>query len=128
MKTLLEKAKAAQKNSYSPYSGFKVGAAVIGNSGKIYTGCNVENSSYGLTLCAERVAIFNAISNGEASITEIAITCTENNTDDNPPSLMPCGSCRQVMTEFCEGDTVIHIDGVGLTTLKEILPNPFKLS
>jgi len=127
MNTLIEKAKAAQKNSYSPYSKFKVGAAVTGNSGAIYTGCNVENASYGLTLCAERVAIFNAISSGESSITEIAITCTGNNTDDNPSTLMPCGSCRQVMTEFCEDDTIIHIDGLGITTLKVLLPKPFKL-
>jgi cytidine deaminase len=127
MNTLLEKAKVAQKNSYSPYSKFKVGAAVIGNSGAIYTGCNVENASYGLTLCAERVAIFNAISNGETSISEIAITCTGNNADDNPPSLMPCGSCRQVMTEFCEDNTIIHIDGFDSVRLKDLLPNPFKL-
>ncbi len=127
MNKLLELAKTAQTNSYSPYSNFKVGAAVKGKSGKIYTGCNIENASYGLTLCAERAAIFNAISNGESTITEIAITCTGNNADDNPSSLMPCGSCRQVMSEFCDQDTVIYIDGFGSTTLKEILPNPFQI-
>lgn len=127
MNTLIEKAKAAQKNSYSPYSKFKVGAAVIGNSGAIYSGCNVENASYGLTLCAERVAIFNAISNGESSITEVAVTCIGNDTDDSPSTLMPCGSCRQVMSEFCIPTTKIHIDGIGETILQDLLPNPFEI-
>ena len=97
-KQLMDKAKEASKNSYSPFSRFAVGAAVLSSSGKIYQGCNVENSSFGLTICAERCAIFKAVSEGEKQILAVAIY------SPNSDSCYPCGACRQVMYEF-QGDS-----------------------
>ena len=94
---LMNNAKDAAKNSYSPFSRFAVGAAVITPSGKIYKGCNVENSSFGLTNCAERTAIFKAVSEGEREILAVAIY------SPNTDSCYPCGACRQVLYEF-QGD------------------------
>ena len=94
---LMNNAKDAAKNSYSPFSRFAVGAAVITPSGKIYKGCNVENSSFGLTNCAERTAIFKAVSEGEREILAVAIY------SPNSDSCYPCGACRQVLYEF-QGD------------------------
>lgn len=94
---LMNNAKDAAKNSYSPFSRFAVGAAVITSSGKIYKGCNVENSSFGLTNCAERTAIFKAVSEGEREILAVAIY------SPNTDSCYPCGACRQVLYEF-QGD------------------------
>lgn len=91
---LMDKAKEASQTSYSPFSRFAVGAAVIASSGKIYKGCNVENSSFGLTICAERCAIFKAISEGEREILAVAIY------SPNSDSCYPCGACRQVLLEF----------------------------
>ena len=96
-KLLMDKAKEASKASYSPFSRFAVGAAVITPSGKIYQGCNVENSSFGLTICAERTAIFKAVSEGEREILAVAIY------SPNSDSCYPCGACRQVLYEF-QGD------------------------
>ena len=93
-KLLMDKAKEASKASYSPFSRFAVGAAVITPSGKIYQGCNVENSSFGLTICAERTAIFKAVSEGEREILAVAIY------SPNSDSCYPCGACRQVLYEF----------------------------
>jgi len=124
---LIDSARTAAKNSYSPYSGFKVGAAVEMSSGKVYSGTNIENASYGLSICAERNAIFSAISAGETAIKQIAVSCQqdENSTKN---SLMPCGACRQVISEFASPKTKIIVDGVGTFTLKELLPTPFKLN
>lgn len=113
--------------SYSPYSKFKVGAAVSIQD-RIYKGCNVENASYGLTICAERSAIFNALANGETHIEEIAIYCSTHAKDIH--FIMPCGACRQVISEFSGPEAWIYINDA--TTgydfqLKDILPNPFKL-
>ena len=94
---LMNSAKNAAQNSYSPFSRFAVGAAVLASSGKIYEGCNVENSSFGLTICAERCAIFKAVSEGEKEIVAVAIY------SPNADSCYPCGACRQVMYEF-QGD------------------------
>ena len=127
MNILLLAAREAQNASYSQYSGFKVGAAVIGGSGAVYTGCNIENASYGLTVCAERVAIFSAIAAGETSIKEVAVTCQGNGANPPENSLMPCGACRQVMVEFCTADTKIRIDGIGSPYLGDLMPKPFKL-
>lgn len=91
---LMNEAKEASQNSYSPYSKFAVGAAVLASSGKIYKGCNVENTSFGLTVCAERNAVFKAISEGETNV--IAVAIYSPNTD----SCYPCGACRQVLYEF----------------------------
>ena len=99
---LMNSAKEASRNSYSPFSRFAVGAAVLTSSGKIYQGCNVENSSFGLTNCAERTAIFKAVSEGEREILAVAIY------SPNADSCYPCGACRQVMFEF-QGDEEISV-------------------
>jgi len=124
---LLEKAELARENSYSPYSKFKVGAALLSKNGEIFTGCNIESSSYSLTCCAERVAFFKAISEGNNGFEAIAIVGGFN--DTNEPC-MPCGSCRQVMAEFCTPDFKIILkknDGFDIYTLFELLPNSFSL-
>jgi len=123
---LLEAARRVVENAYAPYSGVKVAAAVRGGSGRIYVGVNVENASYGLTVCAERVAVFNAVTNGERVIREVLVL-----SDSNEP-MPPCGACRQVIAEFASPDTPIH--SVSLKTgrhaswkLQELLPHAFKL-
>lgn len=126
MSDLLNQARAARARAYAPYSKFQVGAAVLGASGKVYTGSNIENASYGLTVCAERVAIFKAISEGETSLKRIAISCPTS-ADGPVESLMPCGACRQVMSEFFPQDTPVEIDNVGKISLQELLPMGFKL-
>ena len=123
-KGLLEKARTAKTNSYSPYSKFSVGAAVIAEDGEIYCGTNVENASYGLSLCAERVAIFNAISSGNKEILAIAVTCPESPKES---SLMPCGACLQVIHEFSSTNTTIIVDHVGEFKLTELLTKPFNI-
>ena len=127
-KNLLQMAKNASKSSYSPFSNFPVGAAVLYESGKIYTGCNVENASYGLSLCAERNALSSAIADNEGSkIKAIAIysPCQK--------LCMPCGACRQWISEFCisEIDTKIVLENetydVLVLKLQDIFPYGFKL-
>lgn len=108
---LIELAKKAQKNAYCPYSRYPVGAAVLSESGKIYTGCNVENASFGLSICAERVAIFKAISAGEKKIREICVVAK---------SATPCGACRQVIMEFADKNSnIICVDWQPLEKKKE---------
>lgn len=122
-KLLLEKAYEGRNNAYAPYSKFKVGAAVLMENGKIYTGCNIENASYGATNCAERTAIFKAISEGNRKIRAIAIV----GTDDE--YTYPCGICRQVIAEFADENTEIILGKKSLEytvkTLAEILPGAF---
>ena len=122
-KLLLEKAYEGRKNAYAPYSNFKVGAAVLAENGKIYTGCNIENASYGATNCAERTAIFKAISEGNRKIRAIAIV----GADDG--YTYPCGICRQVIAEFADENTEIILGKKSLEyivkTLAEILPGAF---
>lgn len=122
-KLLLEKAYEGRKNAYAPYSKFKVGAAVLMENGKIYTGCNIENASYGATNCAERTAIFKAISEGNRKICAIAIV----GADDK--YTYPCGICRQVIAEFADENTEIILGKKSLEyivkTLAEILPGAF---
>jgi len=93
-KDLIEKARKAKEFAYSPYSKFPVGAAILAKSGKVYTGCNIENSSFGLSICAERVALFKAVSVGEKEFVKLAVVGPENS------SVFPCGACRQVLFEF----------------------------
>lgn len=126
MYTMIEWARKAASGSYSPYSKFRVGA-VVKCGDRLFNGANIENASYGLTVCAERVAIFSAISNGYTKIDEIAVSCVDAPKDAEKNSLMPCGACRQVMAEFSSPETIIHIDGVGQVTLSDILPKPFVL-
>lgn len=116
---LLKSAKEGMSNSYSPFSKFRVGAAIRTKSGKIFTGCNVENASFGMTICAERTAIFKAVSEGEKEFEEIMIVTSN---PDNPTS--PCGGCRQVMAEFNK-DMIVHLEGKVTYNLKELLPNAF---
>lgn len=104
---LLEKAKEAMSYAYVPYSKFKVGAAVLTKSGKIYTGCNIENASYGATNCAERTAIFKAVSEGERELLAIAIVSSSGKVT------YPCGICRQVIAEFMDQGTFIFEDQDG---------------
>ncbi len=121
---LVSLAKKELKNSYSPYSGFKVAAALITKSGNVYTGANIENSSYPATVCAERVALFKAISNGERGFEAIAIVCEKGD------FCYPCGVCRQVMSEFCDESFRIILEGDNIIkshTLEELLPHSFKL-
>lgn len=118
---LVQAASESRKHAYVPYSHFPVGAAVLGGSGKLYTGCNIENASYGLTVCAERAAIFNAVSAGERQISTVAVLA------DTPDPTAPCGACRQVMVEFGV-QTVIMANTAGLirtVTMNELLPYAF---
>lgn len=119
---LIEAAKTARENAHAPFSNFKVGAAVKTKSGKFFTGCNVENATYGLTVCAERVAIFKAISEGETEFTEIAVVA------DTPELTPPCGACRQIIWEFCGDVPVIMAnlqDKTETVPMRELLPRAF---
>ncbi|MBN1233091.1 MAG: cytidine deaminase [Candidatus Coatesbacteria bacterium] len=120
---LISEAKKVSQNAYSPYSSFQVGAAILTIDGEVFAGCNVENSSYGLTSCAERNAVFRAISEGKREFTAIAIyTPTEKLT-------FPCGACRQVLIEFAENMIMILASdkNEAIFNLKELLPNGFSM-
>ena len=123
---LLKQARMAASRAHCPYSKFHVGAAVLCDDGSVIEGCNVENSSYGLTVCAERVALFNAISQGKRPI-ELAVSCADAQGGDSAASRMPCGACRQVMQELLPPDAPIQIDGVGRRSLEQLLPESFQL-
>jgi cytidine deaminase len=121
---LLARARAAADQAYVPYSGFPVGAAVLGADGSIHTGCNVENASYGLTICAERVAATAAVSSGHREIIAVAVSAPK------VPRTTPCGACRQFLNEFQPGDCdmVIILDDRGSgepVWLGELLPHAF---
>ena len=125
-KELLLKAIEARELADAPYSNHKVGAALIGKSGKLYLGCNVENAAYTPTNCAERTAIFKAVSEGEREFTAIAVVGGVG--DKLSEVCAPCGVCRQVMAEFCDGDMKIVLgtpDKIVVTTLSELLPYSF---
>ena len=122
MQELIKRAQAAYGQAYVPYSHYPVGSAALFSSGEIYSGCNVENASYGLTVCAERNAIFHAVAQGERELMGIAIAVPT----DSFPS--PCGACRQVIREFAVDCPVILINGQGetrVTSLKRLLPDAF---
>ena len=122
-KDLVKLAFEAMQMAYSPYSNYKVGAALLSKSGKVYSGCNVENAAYGPTNCAERTAIFKAVSEGEREFSKIAIVGGKNG--EVTDLFMPCGVCRQVMAEFCDGDFEIVLSENEKYTLKELLPHSF---
>jgi cytidine deaminase len=124
--TLLDAARAAATRAYAGYSDFRVGAAVRAG-GKLYTGCNIENASYGLAICAERVAIFAAIADGARAIEELAVACVDVAPGADPSGLMPCGACRQVMAEFAGPGLSVHVDRAGTFTLEQLLPSAFRL-
>jgi cytidine deaminase len=118
-KELLKEAKLVLENSYSPYSHFSVGAAVLTEDGKIFTGVNIENASYSLTICAERVAVFKAISHGHSSFTDLAIvSSTEKPT-------FPCGACRQVLLEFSPQIKIHLLGSEKVFALTDLLPHAF---
>ncbi len=123
---LLALARAAAQVAYCPYSIFRVGAAVL-SGGQFFTGSNIENASFGLTVCAERAAIFRAVTSGERALRAIAVSCPDAPTDDSAVSRMPCGACRQVMAEFASPELIVFVDGVGDFALHEILPEAFRL-
>lgn len=121
--TLIERAKMAREQAYVPYSKFPVGAAIAMKNGEVFSGCNIENASYGLANCAERTAIFKAVSEGKREIQAIAVVA------DTKGPVSPCGACRQVMAEFCSPNTevvLINLNGDRqLTTVAELLPGAF---
>ena len=126
-KALITKAIETMQNSYSPYSEFKVGAALLTTDGKIYTGCNIENASYSMTVCAERTAIFKAVSDNKRSFKKIAIIAGKDGVVTSYTS--PCGACLQVMTEFCDADFEVilakSIDDYKVYKLTQLLPHSF---
>ncbi|WP_435005300.1 cytidine deaminase [Tundrisphaera lichenicola] len=123
---LLEAARQASRAAYCPYSKFHVGAAIRAG-GRTFTGANIENASYGLTICAERTATFAAVLAGAGPIEAIAVACVDAPEGSSPELLMPCGACRQVLIEFAEPETPVIVDRVGRMTLADLLPLPFRL-
>ena len=123
---LWQAASAARERAYAPYSRFSVGAALITRSGAIYAGCNVENASYGLTICAERNAVFQMVDAGEDEIADILIA------GPTEEFLVPCGACRQVIAEFASPETPVYMCDVGgnsrRSTMGELLPYRFSLN
>lgn len=120
--TLVAAATEARRCSYSPYSGFAVGAALLTVGGKTFTACNVENASYGLSVCAERAVILKAVSEGERDFAALAVVC------DSAGGCVPCGACLQFMAEFAPRLSLILADTAGtrrLTSVAELLPEPF---
>lgn len=123
--SLVAYAFAARNTAYAPYSNFLVGAAVLMESGQIYTGCNVENASYGLCICAERTAIVKAVSTGERKIKAVSVATSGGGA--------PCGACRQFISEFADADTVVIVldvdrnDSERVFTIAQLLPEAFKL-
>jgi len=124
-KALIEQARVGRENASAPFSKYKVGAALLTADGKVYRGCNVENCTYALTVCAERVALLSAIAAGDRKFTAIAVV-----TQSEVPA-SPCGPCRQLLWEYC-GDidvTIANLDGKSETMkLSELLPRPFSFS
>jgi cytidine deaminase len=122
---LVEAAFDTRERAHAPYSRFKVGAAVQDEQGRVFTGCNIENATYGLTICAERVAVFKAISEGASKLKRVAVVA------DTGILTPPCGACRQILWEFC-GDvelTMANLEGkVETVRLREIFPRPFDAS
>lgn len=120
---LIIESKKARENAYVPYSKFPVGAALLGDNGTVYHGCNIENSAYSMTNCAERTAFFKAVSEGVQTFKALAVTG-----DTNGP-ISPCGACRQVIAEFCEGSMPVYLTNskgdVQETTVSELLPGAF---
>lgn len=117
----------ARENSYSPYSGFKVGAALLTKNGRVYKGCNIENGAFSPTNCAERTAVFSAVSDGEKDFSAIAVVGGAEEINAFCP---PCGVCRQVLSEFCNVDFEIHLfngEEIKTFTLGELLPEAFNL-
>lgn len=118
-------ARRAALRSHSPYSRCRVGAALVDAAGHVTLGTNVENASYGLTICAERCGMFAHVAAGRPPARMLAVSCPDGDPAD-PASLMPCGACRQVMRELLAPDAVVLVDHVGQFTLDDLLPSPFR--
>lgn len=120
---LLKKSIDARSNAYVPYSKFPVGAALLTTDGKVYTGCNIENAGYSMTNCAERTAVFKAVSEGDTTFAALAVSA------DTSGPVAPCGACRQVLAEFCAPDMPVYLTNlkgdVQETTIGELLPGAF---
>ena len=125
MNSLIEAALQVRERAHAPFSKFKVGAALLGEDGQIYTGCNVENATYGLTVCAERVAVFKAVSEGVRKFRRIVVAA------DTNVLTPPCGACRQILWEFC-GDaelTLVNLQGkTEVFQMRNVFPRPFDAS
>jgi len=122
---LLDAALAARQHAFAPYSKFQVGAAIEDSAGRIHTGCNVENATYGLTVCAERVAVFKAISEGVREFRRVAVAA---DTDSLTP---PCGACRQILWEFCGDVEIVLVNPRGKIEtyrMRDLFPKPFDAS
>lgn len=125
MDPLLQAALTARERAHVPYSHFKVGAAVSDENGRIFTGCNIENASYGLSMCAERVAVFKAVSEASAKLRRIAIVA------DTETLTPPCGACRQILWEFCRDAELLLANLAGkqeIITMSQLYPRPFDAS
>jgi cytidine deaminase len=125
MDQLTEAARAVRERAHAPYSGFKVGAAIEDENGRVFTGCNVENATYGLSVCAEHVAVLKAISEGAAKLKRVAVVA------DSDTLTPPCGACRQILWEFCGNIelTMANIAGRQETiSMEQIFPRPFDAS
>ena len=119
---LVDAARSAQEKAYAPYSNFRVGTALVGASGKVYIGCNVENASFGMTMCAEQGAISQAVVAGEKRFTHMALVT------DSPNPESPCGACRQVLSEFAPDLEILSVSNTGVEqrwTMNELLPMAF---
>jgi cytidine deaminase len=123
---LMVLARAAATRAYVPYSKFRVGA-VVEVDGQVYPGCNVENASYGLTVCAERVALFSAVAAGHQRVARLAVSCVDAGPELGPNGRTPCGACRQVMAELMGLDGEVLVDGVGTFRVSDLLPRAFTL-
>jgi cytidine deaminase len=122
---LIQCALAAREHAFTPYSHFRVGAAVEDDKGRVFTGCNIENASYGLTMCAERVAVFKALSEGTRKFSRIVVAA------DSPNLTPPCGACRQILWEFCGNArlTLVNLEGQRQDMqIGDIFPRPFDAS
>ncbi|WP_438310998.1 cytidine deaminase [Sporosarcina sp. FA9] len=123
IKALIDESKIARKNAYVPYSKFSVGAALLAENGTVYHGCNIENSAYSMTNCAERTAFFKAVSEGVHTFRALAVI------GDTEGPISPCGACRQVIAEFCDGAMPVYLTNlkgdVVETTVAELLPGAF---
>ena len=129
-KDLFNLAKDAMNNSYAPYSNYNVGAVLVCKNGNIYKGCNIENASYSLTNCAERTALFSAIANSEKEFEAICVVGGKNG--EITDYAMPCGACRQALSEFCDADFKVYVgineNDIKEYTLYELLPYSFNKS
>jgi len=123
---LTPQARAAAGRAYAPYSHFRVGA-VAETDGLLFDGCNVENASYGLTVCAERVALFAAVAAGHPRVSRLAVACIDATPELGSAGRMPCGACRQVMAELMGPDGEVQVDGVGTLLVSDLLPGAFTL-